>query len=114
MAGFTDAYELTVLDASFHSTTDKIKFATDASGTDNANIAALTIPFKAASAGSKKSNGALTSGTATAAKTYTHFAIFASDGTTQKTDWTGLTSSVSVSAGGTLTIADEAIVVTLD
>lgn len=116
MAGFADAYELTVLDLAIHSTTDKIKFATSAAGANATTGVAIAFAAAADDSGAKKKNSAVgETGTITTGASFTHFAIFASDGTTQKTDWTALTNSpVVISDNGKITWQANDFVVTLD
>lgn len=114
MAGFTDAYELTVLDAQL-ANGDYIAWS--ANGTSETGSLARTAigTWAAASAGSKSNSGALESAAASGTVTVSHFAIFsASTGGTQKTDWTALTASRALTTGDKLSIAAGAIAVTLD
>lgn len=113
MAGFTDAYELVVLNAQF-ADTDKIAFSENGSS-ESANLGKMNVTGWAnASAGAKSNAGALQSPVALGPCTITHFAVFASDGITQKTDWTALTASRTLAANDKLEFAIGAIVVTLD
>lgn len=58
--------------------------------------------------GSNKNTGA-----ATAGGTFTHFRIYASDGTTPKSNWAALTTPQTIGAGGYLNVADAGIKVQL-
>lgn len=53
------------------------------------------------------------SGTATAGGTFTHFRIYAADGTTPKSNWAALTTPQTIGAGGMLNVADAGIKVQL-
>lgn len=122
MAGFTQAYQQTVLDTAFPTTggTDYIAYSTN--GTSEAAILARTsvgatgwAAATAATPSVKANANALTSAAASGTGTISHFAIFsASTGGTQKIDWTALTASRAIVAGDQLTHAVGAISVTLD
>lgn len=113
MAGFTNAESQATLDARFPTTgaTDHIAYSVN--GTSEfagmARTAVGATGWAAATAAdpSVKANGAaLTSATASAAGTISHFAIFsASTGGTQRTDWTALTASKTVAVGETVSWA---------
>jgi len=122
MAGFTQAYQQTVLDTSFPTSgaTDYIAYSTN--GTTEAGILARTsigatgwAAATAATPSVKANNAALTSAAASGSGTITHFAIFnAASAGTQKTDWQTLTASRAVVSGDTLQWAIGALTVTLD
>lgn len=122
MAGFTQAYQQTLLDYAFptSASTDHIAYSTN--GTSEAAILARTpigatgwASATAATPSVKANNAALTSAAASGSGTVTHFAIFsASSAGTQKTDWQALSSSRALVAGDTLQWAIGAITVTLD
>ena len=116
MAGFTNAYSATVLDAQLASG-DYIAWSTNGSS-ETANLARTAIGGWAsatnADPSSKSNSGALQSAAASGAATVTHFAIYsASTAGTQKTDWTALSSSRTLATGDKLDIAANAIAVTL-
>lgn len=119
MAGFTDAYELVVLDDAFDNT-DYIAYSENGSS-ETSNLARTSIGTWAAGTnvsgtGTKANAGALESAAATGNATITHFAVFsASTSGTQKTDWTALTGgSKALTTGDKLSIASGALAVTLD
>jgi hypothetical protein len=113
MAGFTDAYENTVLDLAIHSTTDVVKFATSSVGANATTGVAMA--FAAAASGAKSNSAIGETGTITAGGAFTHFALFATGGSTQKTDWTALTGgTINVSANGKITWQIGDFTVTLD
>lgn len=121
MAGLTTAESQATLDARFPTSggTDYVAYSTN--GTSEAAILARTsvgaTGWAAATSAdpSVKANGtALTSAAASGSGTITHFAIFsASTGGTQRTDWTALTASKTVSTGDTVSWATGALKVTL-
>lgn len=125
MAGYTQAYAQTTLDAN-HPTSangDHVGYSTN--GTSEFTIANLprtaigATGWAAATAAqpSVKANNAILTSAAvtTAGGTITHFAVFsASSGGTQKTDWTALTSSRVVAVGDTLQWAIGALAITMD
>lgn len=113
MAGFYNDYEDTVLDLAL-ADTDKIAWSENGS-TESANLAQTAITaWAAASGGSKSNSGEVETAGATGAATITSFAIFASDGTTQKTDWTNLDAQKTLATGDKLEIATGNLAVTLD
>lgn len=117
MAGLTQAFAQTILDANFVSG-DYIAYS--ANGTsETASLARTAVgAWSSASAAQpsvKQNSGALTSAGASGSVTVTHYAIFsASSGGTQKTDWTALASSKSLGTGDTVSWAVGALQVTLD
>lgn len=122
MAGFTQAYQQTMLDTAFPTSaaTDHIAYSTN--GTSEAAIIARTsvgatgwAAATAATPSVKANNAALTSAAASGSGTITHFAIYsASTAGTQKTDWQALSASRAVVSGDTLQWAIGALQVTLD
>lgn len=50
---------------------------------------------------------------ATVGGTFTHFRVYAADGTTAKTNWSALTTPQTIGAGGMLNVADAGIALTL-
>ncbi len=121
MAGLTNAESQATLDARFPTTgaTDHIAYSTN--GTSEfgglARTAVGATGWSAATAAdpSVKANAnALTSATASSAGTVTHYAIYtASSGGTQRTDWTALAASKTLSIGDTVSWAVGALQVTL-
>ena len=116
MAGFTTAFSRTTLDAAIVDG-DKIHWSENGSS-DSTHVAATTVTAWDASTDAdpavRSNTGALTSAACDADSiTISHFAIFDSAGTTQKTDYTALDSSRSLDTGDTLSIAANAIEVTL-
>lgn len=121
MPGLTNAESQATLDARFPTTgaTDHVAYSTN--GTSEfaglARTAVGATGWAAATSAdpSVKANGtALTSAAATSGGTITHFAIFtASTGGTQRTDWTALASSRTVSTGDQLQWGVGALAVTL-
>lgn len=121
MAGLTNAESQATLDARFPTTgaTDHIAYSTN--GTSEfgglARTAVGATGWSAATAAdpSVKANAnALTSATASSAGTVTHYAIYtASSGGTQRTDWTALAASKTLSIGDTVSWAVGACQVTL-
>ena len=112
MAGLTDAYELTVLDATF-TNGDKLILSTD--GTNPAsNYTPPSITWAAAAAGAK-SNSAEVVVTAVGGDIglVTHFAITTSVPVTM-TDWTALDDSRTINEDGTGTFAIGDLTATLD
>lgn len=122
MAGFTQAYQQTLLDYALPTSaaTDHIAYSTN--GTAEAAILARTAigatgwaAATAATPSVKANNAALTSAAATGSGTITHFAIYsASSAGVQKTDWQALSSSRALVAGDTLQWAIGTVTVTLD
>jgi hypothetical protein len=121
MPGLTNAESQATLDARFPTTgaTDYVAYSTN--GTSEAAIVARTFvgatgwaAATAADPSVKANSAALTSAAASGAGTITHFAIYnASTAGTQRTDWTALGASKTVSSGDTLTWAIGALQVTL-
>lgn len=122
MAGFTQAYQQTVLNWAFPTTgaADFIAYGTN-STTETTVVARTAVGATGWSSATnatpsvKANANALTSAAATGAATLTHFAIFdASTAGNQKTDWQPLASSRTVATGDTLQWAAGALQVTLD
>jgi hypothetical protein len=118
MAGLTVARSQAILDAEFVNT-DYIAYSTNGSS-EMASLARTSIGTWDASTSAdpavRDNTSALTSAGYAAAGpvTVTHFAIYsASTGGTQRTDWTTLTASRSLSLNDQLTHAAGAIAVTL-
>ena len=121
MAGFTQAYQKTLLDYAFPTTaaTDHIAYSVNGtsewSGLGRTPVGATGWAAATTADPSVKANsGTLTSTAATAAGTVTHYAIFsASTGGTQRTDWTALDSSKAVGVGDSVSWAAGSLQVTL-
>lgn len=117
MAGFTTAYQRTILDTHLVAG-DHIAYSTN--GTSEAAILSRTpvgtwASATAANPSVKANSASLTTSAATGSGTVTHFAIYsAATAGTQKTDWTALTASKAVAAGDQLMFAPGALSVTLD
>jgi hypothetical protein len=118
MAGLTQARQQAILDAEFVAGD---YFAWSENGTSESSYLARTAvsawtSASAANPSEKSNNGALLSAACSGdAKTFTHWAVFsASTAGTQKTDWTALTQSQLLNTGGKLSIAANALKVTLD
>ena len=122
MAGFTQAYQQTLLDYAFPTSAAGDYIAYSTNGTSEfaglARTAVGATGWAAATAATpsvKANNSLLTSAAASGAGTVTHFAIFsAASAGTQKIDWTALTASRTVAIGDKLEHAVGAIAVTLD
>jgi hypothetical protein len=122
MAGFTQAYQQTLLDYAFPTTsgTDHVAYSTNGtsefSGLARTAIGATGWSAATAATPSVKQNAnALTSAAATAGGTVTHTAIFsAATGGTQKTDWQPLTTSRTIASGDQVAWVAGSIRVTLD
>jgi len=122
MAGFTQAYQQTILNWAFPTTAATDYIAYSSNGTSEAAVIARTAigatgwaSATAATPSVKANNAALTSAAASGTATITHFAIFdASTAGTQKTDWQALAASRGVVSGDTLQWAIGAVQVTLD
>lgn len=122
MAGLTQALQQSTLDTLFPTSggTDHIAYSTN--GTTEAAIIARTAigatgwaAATAATPSVKANANALTSAAASGGGTVTHFAIYsASTAGTQRTDWTALSASKTVTTGDQLTWAIGACAVTLD
>jgi hypothetical protein len=124
MAGFTQAFQQTVLDSATCFPTsgagDYIAYSTN--GTTESGAMARTAigatgwaAATAATPSVKANNAALTSATASSGATLTHFAIYsASTAGTQKTDWQTLAASRTVATGDQITWAIGSVQVTLD
>jgi hypothetical protein len=122
MAGLTQARQQAVLDLEFPTSggTDHIAYSSNGSS-EGAFLARTPIgatgwaAATAATPSVKANNAALTSAAASSGATVTHFAIYNALTTgTQKTDWTALTASKTVTTGDQLTWAIGACAVTLD
>lgn len=122
MAGLTQARQQAVLDLEFPTTGGTDYIAYSANGTTESGALARTAigatgwaAATAATPSVKANNAALTSAAASSGATITHFAIYnASTAGTQKTDWTALAASKTVTTGDQLTWAIGACAVTLD
>jgi hypothetical protein len=124
MAGYTQAYQQTTLDANHPTSgnTDHIAWSSNGSSENTtiitSRLAIGATGWAAATAATpsvKANNALLTSATAAAAGTLTHFAIFsASTAGTQKTDWQAFTTSRTLAIGDTVTVAIGAVAITLD
>jgi len=122
MAGYTQAYAQTTLDAN-HPTSanpDHVGYSTNGSS-EFANLARTPIgatgwaAATAAQPSVKANNAILTSAAASGAGTITHFAVFSAiTAGTQKTDWTALTASKTVATSDVLQWAIGALAITLD
>lgn len=121
MPGLTNAESQATLDARFPTTgaTDHIAYSVNGTS-EFAGLARTPIGATGWAAATnadpsvKANANALTSAAATAGGTVTHFAIYsASTAGTQRTDWTALGASKTVSTGDTLTWAVGACQVTL-
>ena len=122
MAGFTQAYQQTLLDYAFPTSASTDHVAYSANGTSEfASLARTAIgatgwaTATAATPSVKANNAQLTSAAASGAGTITHFAIYsASSAGTQKTDWTALSASKVLGIGDQVQWAIGALQVTLD
>lgn len=122
MAGLTQALQQSTLDTLFPTSgaTDHIAYSSN--GTSEGAFLARTpigatgwASATAATPSVKANNAALTSAAASTGATVTHFAIYtAVTAGTQRTDWTALTASKTVTTGDQLTWAIGACAVTLD
>ena len=122
MAGFTQAYQQTLLDYAFptSASTDHVAYSTNGTS-EFASLARTAIgatgwaTATAATPSVKANNAQLTSAAASGAGTITHFAIYsASSAGTQKTDWTALSASKVLGIGDQVQWAIGALQVTLD
>jgi len=122
MAGYTQAYSQTTLDAN-HPTSangDHIAYSINGSsefaGFTRTPIGATGWAAATAAQPSVKANNAiLTSAAATTGGTVTHFAVYSAiTAGTQKTDWTALTASRTVATNDTLQWAIGALAITMD
>ena len=122
MAGFTQAYQQTLLDYAFPTTagTDHIAYSVNGTsefaGLKRTAIGATGWSSATAATPSVKQNGtAVTSDAATAGGTVSHFAIFsAATGGTQKIDWTPIATPRTVATGDQIAWAVGAAKITLD
>lgn len=122
MAGYTQAYAQTTLDANHPTTGNGDHVGYSVNGTSEfAGLARTPIGatgWSAATAAqpSVKANSAiLTSAAASSGGTVSHFAVFSAiTGGVQKTDWTALTASRVVATGDQLQWAIAALAITLD
>lgn len=123
MAGYTQAYAQTTLDANHPTSANPDHVAYSTNGTTEATTVFTRTPIGAtgwaaatAAQPSIKANSAiLTSAAALAAGTVTHFAVYSAiTGGVQKTDWTALTSSRTVAINDTLQWAIGALAITMD
>ena len=122
MAGLTQALQQSTLDTLFPTSgaTDHIAYSSNGSS-EGAFLARTPIgatgwaAATAATPSVKANANALTSAAASTGATVTHFAIYtAVTAGTQRTDWTALTASKTVTTGDQLTWAVGACAVTLD
>lgn len=122
MAGLTQALQQSTLDTLFPTTggTDHIAYSSNGSS-EGAFLARTPIgatgwaSATAATPSVKANNAALTSAAASTGATVTHFAIYSAlTAGTQRTDWTALGASKTVTTGDQLTWAIGACAVTLD
>lgn len=116
MAGFTTAFSRTTLDSAIVDN-DIVRWSENGSSAST-HVAATTIAGWDASTDADPAVRQNTSATESAACdadsiTISHFAVYNSAGTTQKTDWTALTASRTLNTGDKLSIAAGAIKVTL-
>lgn len=115
MAGFTTAYSRTTLDSAIVNgdhvlwSDDGVAEATELAGT------AITTWLASTNADPciRANDGAYETATASGGVTISHYSVWDSTETTQKTDWTSLDNSRIVANGEKLSIADGAIKVTL-
>lgn len=122
MAGFTQAYQQTLLDYAFPTSAAGDHVAYSTNGTSEfASLARTPVgatgwaAATAATPSVKANNAALTSAAASGSGTVTHFAIYSAiTSGTQKTDWQALSSSRALVSGDTLQWAIGALQVTLD
>lgn len=123
MAGFTQAYQQTLLDYAFPNTAATDHIAYSANGTSEAAGLARTpigaTGWNAATAATpsvKANKNTLVSAAASAAVTISHFAVYdAATGGVQKTDWQALTGGArALAIGDKLEWAAGACSVTLD
>jgi hypothetical protein len=123
MAGYTQAYAQTTLDANHPTTANGDHVAYSINGTSEATAvlartAVGATGWAAATAAQpsiKANNAILTSAAAIGAGTVTHFAVYsASTAGVQKTDWTALTASRTVAINDTLQWAIGALQITMD
>lgn len=124
MAGYTQAYQQTTLDGNHPTSgnTDHIAYSSNGTSENTTIITSRTAigatgwaAATAATPSVKANNAIITSTTAAAAGTITHFAIYsASTAGTQKTDWQALSSSRTLAIGDTLSFAIGAVQITLD
>lgn len=114
--GFTQAFSQTTLDAAIVNG-DKVYWSSNGT-TQNTHVAATAIAAWTASTAADPAVRVNTSAVDSAAcdadtQTFTHFAIYDSAGTTQKTEYTALGSPRTLMTGDKLSIAAGAIQVTL-
>lgn len=122
MAGLTQARQQAVLDLEFPTSGGTDHIAYSANGTSEGAFLARTpigatgwASATAATPSVKANNTALTSAAASAGATASHFAIYSAlTAGTQKTDWTALSASKTVTIGDQLVWAVGACQVTLD
>ena len=115
MAGFTTAFSRTTLDSAIVNG-DHVCWSENGS-TKSSNLAGTAIAAWDAATNAdpavRANTNAVDSAAASAGCTITHFAVYDSTETTQKTDWTALDSSRTLLSGDKLSIAAGAIEVTL-
>ena len=115
MAGFTTAFSRTTLDAAIVNG-DTIKWSENGTS-ESASLAATAIAAWTASTNAdpahRVNTAAVDTAAASGACTITHYSVYDSGGTTQKTDWTTLATPRTLAIGDKITIAAGAIDVTL-
>jgi len=124
MAGYTQAYQQTTLDAN-HPTSgngDHLAYSSNGSSENTTIITARTpigatgwAAATAATPSVKANNAVVTTPAAAAAGTITHTAIFSAlSGGTQKTDWTAMAASKTLAISDVIQFPIGAIAITLD
>ena len=115
MAGLTTAFSMTTLDAAIVAT-DVVAWSENGT-TESAVLAATAIAAWDASTNAdpavRSNTSAVDSAAASGGCTISHFAVYNSGKTVQKTDWTALTASRTLVTGDKLSVAANAIAVTL-
>lgn len=115
MAGFTTAFSRTTLDSAIVNG-DHVRWSENGSSA-SANLAGTAIAAWDASTNAdpavRQNTGAVDTAAASAGCTITHYSVWDSTETTQKTDWTALDSSRTLVLGDKLSLAAGAIKVTL-
>jgi len=115
MAGLTTAFSRTTLDSAI-ANGDIVKWSENGSSASG-NLAATAIAaWDAATSADpavRQNTAAVDSAAASTGCTITHFAVYDSGGTTQKTDWTTVTLQRTLLTGDKLNIAAGDIKVTL-
>ena len=115
MAGFTTAFSRTVLDAEIVNG-DVVAWSENGSS-ESSNLAATSIAAWDAATNAdpavRSNTSAVDSAAASGACTITHFAVYNSGKTVQKTDWTAVTVQRTLALGDKVNIAAGEIDVTL-